>query len=114
MQILPAPRVPSAKETDVAPAVAVSVPAGQVNEAVLSAMLMPAGKASVKARLLTGVAEPELSIVRVSIEVLPGPTVSGLNVLVKAGCARALVPNEINSIENRVAVKWRKFTISTP
>jgi hypothetical protein len=60
---------------------------GQSVEAIAgSAIITAAGKASVKAILVTGVPLP-LVIVNVIVLTLPGPIVSGVKTLLSVGCA---------------------------
>jgi hypothetical protein len=100
VQICPAPTEASAREIVVPPSGAVSVgPTGpglglQVVDALAGvAMKTSKGRLSVKARSVTGAGPALLSIVKVSVAMLPGPMVPGEKALEKAGaasCALAL------------------------
>jgi hypothetical protein len=114
VQLLPAESRPLEKLTDDAPAPAVMVPSLQLWVAFgTAATVIPTGKTSVKARSVT-VPPPVLSIVKVSVVVLPGPIVLGLNTLENPGCPFVLNTNTSNThiVRNVFLVKsfiWEIF-----
>ena len=77
---------PSVKLIAVPPSIAVSMPSVQLVTAFAGvARVTPAGRLSVKARSVAGVAS--LVIVKVSLDILPGPIESGEKFLEKLGAA---------------------------
>ncbi len=88
---------PPVKASEVADAAGAKVPPQEVDPLGMAATVMPSGKSSVKASDLTAMALAALSIVKVSLEIPPGPTLAGEKALAKPGASTAstLSPAEI-------------------
>ncbi len=86
VQVLPAPTVPPVYEMTLDPATAISVPPVHVLEALAGlAMTIPAGRLSVKSSAVATSELAVLSMVNVSVLILPGEIVSGAKLLENAG-----------------------------
>jgi hypothetical protein len=103
---------PPEKEIVVPPAGALIIPSKhEVVRIGTSAMVTPAGRLSVKARLVTTAAEL-LVMVKVSRLLLPGPIVAGVKLLLKSGWAdRELSIKTVLNDRHRLARCWWKLVI---